>query len=460
MIDPLHTEECIASAEYDRCCENRMAPFHVTISGKRLMSHPVEASIICPHCWHEFYGDQALYISEHPEMFGDPVLGDAPGRISPQEVTRDEDGRVFDPQGWPVRERACPRCHLPIPPELLSQRPRVVSIVGVPGFDRTYLTPVMLYQLRRTLSVELRSTLEMLDSRTSELLAEKMNRIFGLWEPARPINLRAGPPVDNTVLLDGISMLLPQPLLLAAQAASRQRSQATRGKQQCLALFENTGESFPAGGEGGGDRRTTLSTQHLQESDAVLFAYDPLLESETRSYDVWRPLVDHFRDDTGEPVIDSSSVMEFPDREIAALDITKINIVSWIVRSLLMDISPEIVLTAEASFEVVRYFPVSALGHRPQFNGDQLTIKPSDVHPFRMDHPMLWLLREWSVIQGFRTRRENPRQLPEAHVTHVSEREVRVACPETSQLFQLDKDYAGHEFYNPDTGKYFWIPRV
>lgn len=491
-----------------------MAPVHVTISGKQLMSHPVEASSICPHCWHEFYGDQALYISEHPGMFGDPVLGDVPVRLGPEDVTCDEDGRVFDPQGWPVRarERACPRCHLPIPPELLSQRPRVVSIVGVPGSDRSCLTPMMLYQLRTTLASQFRGALEKLDRHTQEFLAENLNRLFGLPEPARPINLKTGPETDSHVLLDGISMLLPKPLLLAAQGASEGPSQSTRSGQQCLALYENAGESFLAGG----DHNTTRSTQHLQESDAVLFAYDPLLEPETRrrlhpdshnpqasppaptshqcdllatvidyvrrgsegrgrasgqrlstslavcvqSYDVWRSLVDHLRDDSGESVIESASVVSPEEHGTAAVDTTKINIVSWIVRCLLLDISPEVVMTAEAQFDIVRYFPVSALGHRPPLSGDQLSIKPTDVRPFGVDHAMLWLLNRWEVIPGTAPEPDNPRQLPVARVRHASEREVRVVCPETSQLFRLDKDYAGREFYNPDAGKYFWIPRV
>ncbi len=83
-----------------------------------------EQQVICPHCWHEFYTDQALYIATHPTLYGDPVLGDSENqRLTRAEVTFDRNRMPFDPKGGRITEKACPVCHLQIPPELLVTKP-------------------------------------------------------------------------------------------------------------------------------------------------------------------------------------------------------------------------------------------------------------------------------------------------------------------------------------------------
>ena len=72
------------------------------------MQQLIEAKIVCPHCWHRFYPDEANYISRHQELYGDAVLGDMENRrFAPHEVEKDRVGNVLDPLGCKMTERAC-----------------------------------------------------------------------------------------------------------------------------------------------------------------------------------------------------------------------------------------------------------------------------------------------------------------------------------------------------------------
>lgn len=99
--------------------------------------------VVCPHCWHRFYADQAHYISNHPQLFGDEVLPGEQRRFPPNPLQRDRAGNVLDPMGMRMTERACPLCHLQVPPDLLSQRAHIVSVVGAPRAGKTYFLTAM-----------------------------------------------------------------------------------------------------------------------------------------------------------------------------------------------------------------------------------------------------------------------------------------------------------------------------
>lgn len=477
------------------------------------MSNLIESKVTCPHCWHKFFTDHALYISRHDDLFGDPVLGDVHSRFSPFEVEKNRDGKILDSKGWEMFERACPKCHLQIPPDLLTEDPKFISIVGAPRSGKTYFLTVMLHQLRKTLAKEFRYTLDLCDSHDKQILVTNEQKLFSAVDPTVPVMLEKtqeqGGDNYNTVKLDGITVQLPKPFLLTLRSTRDQRGRSAKSKQTSLVLYDNAGESFYFGKDDGRNR----STQHLGDSDAVLFVFDPLLEPETRmrlasvsddpqigvkastasqvdfltstihrmrrhsgtpenvrlkaslavcvqKYDVWRSLIDHCRNHSGKPVVDATSVEYFVEHGIAALDIAEINVVSHIVRSLINDISPEFVSKAEANFERVRYFPVSALGESPIIDGDFLKIAPLDLKPFRVDHPLLWLLRDWKMIARTKKKSPNPRKYPQATIKSVGKSRMEVICPETRELFELDHDFAGNDFYNVNTMSFFWIPNI
>jgi hypothetical protein len=478
------------------------------------MESMAEQKVVCPHCWFAFYSDKAMYISQHEELFGDPVLGEVPMRIPAGEATRSRDGRmVVDSKGWEMFERACPQCRLQVPLEMLSQRPKFISIVGAPGSGKTYFLTVMLHQLRKTLAKQFKYTLDLCDTHDKQLLVANEKKLFAALDPTTPVMLEktqeTGGDLYNTVKLDGVSVQLPKPFMLTIRSTNQGATIPVNGRQQSIVLYDNAGESFYFDKDSGQNR----STRHLGQSDAVLFAYDPLLEPEMRrrlasvssdpqvttkarsarqldflttaiqqirrhsktpqnerlkaslavcvqKFDVWRSLTDRCTNDQGEPVIDSSSIEYFIEHGVAALDITEINIVSQIVRSILMDVAPEFVSMAEANFIRVRYFPVSALGQSPKLDGQFLKIAPLDLHPFRVDHPMLWLMREWKMIARTKDRADNPRKRPTAIIESASAGRIQARCPKTRELLDLDADFAGCEFYNPNTLEYLWIPAV
>lgn len=473
-----------------------------------------ENKVVCPHCWSDFHGDKAMYISQHEDLFGDPVLGDVQMRIPAEDATRSRDGaHVLDPKGWEMFERACPFCRLQVPLEMLSERPKFISIVGAPGSGKTYFLTVMLHQLRKTLARQFKYTLDLCDTHDKQLLVANEKKLFSPADPSLPVmlekNQEQGGDYFDTITLDGVSVQLPKPFMLTIRSTHQGGAIPVKGKQQTIVLYDNAGESFYFDKDSGRNR----STRHLGKCDAMLFAYDPLLEHEMRTrlasvsvdpqvtnkvrsarqfdfltyaiqqmrrhsktpdsqrleaslavcvqkFDVWRSLTDHFTNDKGEPVIDASSVEYFAEHGVAGLDITEINIVSVIIRSVLMDVAPDFVSTAEANFRRVRYFPVSALGTSPKLEGDFLKIAPLDLQPFRVDHPMLWLMRDWKMIARTKDSRENPRNRPVAVIVSCDNGRLQVRCPKTRELFDLDTDFAGRDFYNPNTLEYIWIPAV
>lgn len=478
------------------------------------MDSLAEKKVVCPHCWSGFYSDKAMYISQHKDLFGDPVLGKVPMRIPAGEATRSRDGsKVFDSKGWEMFERACPQCRLQLPLEMLSQRPKFISIVGAPGSGKTYFLTVMLHQLRKTLAKQFKYTLDLCDTREEQLLVANEKKLFAALDPATPVMLgktqESGGDSYNTVILDGVSVQLPKPFMLTIRSTNQEALMPTKGRQQTIVLYDNSGELFYFNKDSGQNR----STRHLGQADAMLFAYDLLLEPDVRrrlasvssdpqitthaksvrqldnftsaiqqmrrhsktpqeqrlkaslavcvqKFDVWRSLTDHFKNENGEPLIDSSSIEYFIEHGVAALDIAEINIVSQIVRSVLTDLAPEFVSMAEANFIRVRYFPVSALGQSPKSYGEFLKIAPFDLHPFRVDHPMLWLMRDWQMIASTKNREDNPRRRPVAIIESVGSGRFQARCPKTRELFDLDTDFSGREFYNPNTLEYLWIPVV
>jgi hypothetical protein len=488
--------------------------YYIESFGIVSMDSLAETKIVCPHCWSGFYSDKAMYISQHKELFGDPVLGNVPMRIPTGEATRSRDGsKVFDSKGWEMFERACPQCRLQIPLEILSQRPKFISIVGAPRSGKTYFLTVMLHQLRKTLAKQFKYTLDLCDTHDKQLLVANEKKLFAALDPVIPVMLEktqeTGGDLYSKVTLDGVSVQLPKPFMLTIRSTNQEALMPAKGRQQTIVLYDNAGESFHFDKDNG----QTRSTRHLGQSDAVLFAYDPLLEPDVRrrlasvssdpqitthalsarqldiftsaiqqmrrhsktpqdqrlkaslavcvqKFDVWRSLTDHFKNENGEPLIDSSSIEYFIEHGVAALDITEINIVSQIVRSVLLDVAPEFVSMAEANFVRVRYFPVSALGQSPKLDGEFLKIAPLDLHPFRVDHPMLWLMSDWQMIARTKDRADNPRQRPVAIIESVGSGRFQARCPKTRELIDLDRDFAGREFYNPNTLEYLWIPVV
>ena len=478
-----------------------------------MSSNLIEEKSVCPHCWHKFYADHACYISEHTELYGDPVLGEnALRRFSHLEIKSDRDGNPIDPKGWRMRERACPRCHLQIPLDVLTHRPKFVSIVGAPRSGKTYFLTAMLHYLRHELARYFDHTFEVCDYHDQDLFSRYAQKLFSPANPQEPTLLekteREGELYNRVLSLDGAEVILPKPFIFSLQPVGSASGRSP--KQSSIVLYDNSGESFRFREDDTGKKRFT---QHLGESDVVLFAFDLMLHPEARQrlgaissdpqltklkaepqediltsvtqrirkyrdippgkrldvtlvvcvqkYDVWKTLLPFGSDADGElHLLDHSSIEYVKQHGIAGLDTQEINAISLLLRSLLHGFSANFVKSAEAHFERVRYFPVSALGCSPTEEGDYLMIRPSQIQPYRVTHPMLWMLHEWGLIRSVRPTNENPNSFPAGAIQRVSEGRINVKSPSSGRVLELDAEYAGSSIIDPETGRAMWIPPV
>ena len=249
------------------------------------MNRLTESKVVCPHCWNSFYPDQALFISTHPQLYGDAVLGEhVHQRFSFAEVKRDRSGRVFDPKGGAITERACPVCHLQVPRTLLTERPYFLSVVGAPKAGKTYFLTSMIHCIRDTLTRHFNLALEDSDSHEVKVFLEYEKSLFHPADPSRLTLLQKTQEhgdLYNTVHLDGAVVELPKPFIFTLRQSTPMPGNAARDSQlpTSIVLYDNAGESFQVLKETEDNSRVT---QHLKRSNAVLFAYDPLQDPTIR----------------------------------------------------------------------------------------------------------------------------------------------------------------------------------
>lgn len=391
-----------------------------------------ESHVVCPHCWHRFYADQAHFISNHPELFGDDVLPTEQRRFPPNEVQRDRAGNVLDLNGMRMTERACPLCHSQVPPDLLTQRAHIVSVVGAPRAGKTYFLTAMLHALRKELPRYFAYSLHDSDSHSIEAFLDYERALFYPNDPNEPTFLAKTQEAGRLYTIahiNGAQVQLPKPFIFSLRptAANLDVAKWGDGLRRNIVLYDNAGESFDLLKEKDGTSRVT---QHLSECDAVIFAFDPLQDPQARQhlaaisrdpqlskaavssrqetilaeaihrmrrrrnvpdrqrldvalavcvqkYDIWKSLVPHavVADAHGQQrhIIDHSSVEYVANLGIGCLDVEEINRISLLVQGFIQDVCPEFVALAEANFKSVRYFAVSALGTSPEHAGSAAT---------------------------------------------------------------------------------------
>jgi hypothetical protein len=110
----------------------------------------IQARVTCPHCWSRFAPEDALWVSQHPDLLDDPRLGaDHQQRFLPTRFT--VGGAALDSRGFECHGLACPKCHLSVPRALFEMEPLFLSILGAPSCGKSYFLASMSWQLRTTL---------------------------------------------------------------------------------------------------------------------------------------------------------------------------------------------------------------------------------------------------------------------------------------------------------------------
>src|SRR5260221_13166032 len=124
------------------------------MSGSRYQAKPLDHgdkdTCTCPHCWTVFPFEDSLYVGRHPELIGDPILGDGiPSRFKPTRFSAE--GHAIDPGGYPCLEMACPASHLEAPKSLSEFRSLFFSTVGTASSGNSFFLPFLEWELRRQL---------------------------------------------------------------------------------------------------------------------------------------------------------------------------------------------------------------------------------------------------------------------------------------------------------------------
>jgi len=410
---------------------------------------PLVRWVTCPHCWHRFRPEQVLWVAQHEDLMGDPILGDEPLRFLPTRFTLE--GHALDARGMPCHTMACPHCHLAIPRVMLENDTTFLSLIGSVASGKSNLLAAMTWELRQMLARHFAILFADGDKESNYILNRYEETLFLPEDPDRPVYLektRTQGDLYRSVRLAGQETQLPKPFIFSLRptaqhpwASKRERSGAV------VCLYDNAGEHYGVGQ----DTPLTPVTRHLAKAKVLMFLFDPTQDSRfrqrckafsrdpqvaeamhtarqetilseaalrVRKYlglptakryhvpllvlvgkaDIWGPLLNEYLG--VEPIKPDPA-----GRNLAVVDMDRVEEVSGRLRSMLLSIAPELVTVAEDFCQDVVYIPVSALGHSPQ-KQDQtaLAVKPRDVRPQWVSVPMLYSFARWGsgLISGSR----------------------------------------------------------
>lgn len=394
--------------------------------------------LTCPHCWHVFHQSKLLYVSQHPELAGDTVLGPtAQTRFLP--TVFNADGIPLDAMGLPCTDLACPKCHLQIPDAMIDHQNDLFSIVGCPSAGKSYYLTAMINQMRSSL-LNFNYSITDADTTMNLVVSNYEQLLFQNGKQDEPVALPKtelqGNDFSSQVLLDGFTVNLPLPFVYTIRAMGQTGDELT---ERNLVFYDNAGEHF----EPGRDQVANRATQHLVKSQCVIFLLDPFKDLRMRKVcggddpqegkfcrdvnqmQILNEMIGRMRKNSGlarnqkyqHPLMLVLSkfdalVEQFPldVREVdyilsshgdILLNVSYVKLVSWMIRYWLLKHIPELIPTCEAFFERVYYLPASALGGSPQIDEQGiLGIQPKDVHPFWCDVPLLIRMWENGLVPG------------------------------------------------------------
>ncbi len=504
-VQDLFTAEQISKAEV----KQESAPPPSPAAGDQPAGHaattyqvaPVQSgSILCPYCWRRFNVENFLFIASNRDLH-DPILGgDEPMRFMPSRFT--PDGLAIDADGFQCAQRACPHCRLHFPESLLSLKPLFLSLIGAPGSGKSYLLASMCWNLRTTLK-HFDITFTDTDTSINAWLCEYERRLFVQANREKLQHIDKTQIVNDgkhyqNISIAGLRIMLAMPSMF--DLISKDNSTAGQGKPERLArtlvMYDNAGEHFLQER----DSEQSPGTRHLLYAEALLFLYDPTmdvhfrdvlvdskdiqlkLENKVDRQDLYftetiKRIRQNLRMDPLErykkPVVVIVSKADVLGEEILhdikhdpwyhtkkggtyALDFEFLLQISFIIRSKLCDLAPQVVDAVEAFSSDVIYMPISALGHSPSpdENG-QLAIRPLDIHPLWVEMPLVYVLAKL----GYVTCAIHPNQgHPVPDTCRVMNDMFHFANPHTGERVQLPLFYAGIPIKCPKTNKWFQMP--
>ncbi len=388
---------------------------------------------ICPHCWAKFAPEQAVWVAAHGELLGDVRLGpDQPLRFLPSRF--DLEGRAIDARGFACNQMACPRCHLLIPRGVLEVPTYFVSILGTPGCGKSVFLAAMTWELRRQLPKQCGLTFQDVDPDANRILTDYEHQMFFSQASHDLVPMqdlirkteKAGDQYD--FVADGDQTIqYPRPFLFSLRnLEAKAPNGLPKVSDRILCLYDNAGEHFLAGQ----DSISTPVTQHLVQSDLLLFLFDPLqhprfakmvdgaanghgffnrqelvlLEAASRirklkgfsqNQSIQTPLIVVLtKSDVWQKAVSlPPDIWEAPHGDLRRL-VQTADEISTRLRQILVSTCPEVVGAAESLSKTVVYVPISALGITPTASPKtgKPSIDPAKIAPCWVTVPLIYSL--------------------------------------------------------------------
>jgi hypothetical protein len=396
----------------------------------------LQPQVTCPHCWERFAPENILWVTEHIDLLGDPLLGaERQQRFLPSRYTLQ--GDALDAKGMACRGTACPKCHLPIPRSAMETELLFISILGGPGSGKSYFLTSMIWQLRQLLPAHFRLTFTDADPESNRVLNEYeeslfLNHVESEVVPLADLILKTD---LQGALYDSVSfgqqtISYPRPFLFMLQPQEGHPGGDAARLARLLCLYDNAGEHF----QPGQDTAASAVTRHLAQSRAILFLFDPTQDPRfravcrggesagmtqraarlSRQETILNEAAMRIRRHTGmsqgskyeHPLVvvvskfDEWSHLLGDDEEgepwrvqgnLTGVDVDRIERRSARLREVMLKYSPETVSTAESLAKDVTYVAVSALGgvERDPITGAP-GIKPMNLRPYWVTVPLLY----------------------------------------------------------------------
>ena len=403
----------------------------------------LQKSFTCPNCWKSLEPADLLWVSSHPDLRGDPFLGeDALKRFLPSRF--DIEGFALDAKGTRCQSLACPTCHLTVPRILTEVKPVVVSVLGAPSSGKSYFLASSIWQLRQKLHA-FNVTFTDADPVANRILSGYEKKLFLNDKPdqvvAIPKTEEDGELYQQVDYGDRLEMY-GRPFVFAIRPTDSHvhlgSSTSIRRESRALCLYDNAGEHFQA------ESSSELSpaTDHLALSEALIFVLDLLQHPQFRTlcrkqsndpqlndsftchrqdeilleaakririkanlashekftrplivavnkYDVWSHLI---------PGLKLREIFPYvrAGEGAIALNLTMLREVSRHICDLVRRSAPEIVSACESFCEDVLFIPVSPQGCSPeqQDGSARLGVRPEDLQPVWAEVPLIYSLNK------------------------------------------------------------------
>jgi hypothetical protein len=136
----------------------------------------------CPVCWFKFDRGDAMNISVHAALRGDPLLGeDAMQRFHATRFT--DRGQAMDAMGIAAPDLACPHCRRKLPPGFMETPHHIFSVVGAPSSGKSYYLSVLTRTLQTSLYQNFGVTFRDADPSENVILTQMRTQLFSASTP-------------------------------------------------------------------------------------------------------------------------------------------------------------------------------------------------------------------------------------------------------------------------------------